>query len=354
MRPSERAPELDIPPELDALCLTATAHDVAARPLGVRIIADAIERYLEGDRDLAVRRRLAVKHAEAASIAASQALTASPDAIEARARALKEAGRALTLDPENAAGAATLVQLLAQPPSVLPAEVRLEVERAELVAMRLRNRKGIAMLSAFLLIVCAIPIAGLRSWSLWACIVVPLVAALAMTLWVLFSRDLTVPRFERRTDVVVVLGLTAVASCALTMTSSVIVPVLALAFTMGAVGASRPARRPRYLAMGLCAFLVPFVVEWLHLAPDVLPGLQFVPGGAFIPAGATTLPALATRVLLLLATCASILTPMLTVFPVLDAAAELRTQSFLHAWQLRQLAPGEPRSDSAAAVRDPP
>jgi serine/threonine-protein kinase len=341
-KPSDRAPELDVPPELDALCVNATALDPTARTLGARSMADALERFLEGDRDLAARQALAKKHAEAAAAAASEALSGGPSSIEARARALREAGRALTLDPENVAGAATLIQLLAQPPSVLPDEVRAEIERADQDAMRLRNRKGVAMIFAFLVIILTVLFFGVRSWPLMACILVPLAGALVMTVGVLVSRNLTAQRFERRTSWVVALGLLAVAACSLLGTSNLVVPVLALAFAMGAAGAARPGRRLRYMAMGLAAFLVPYLVEWLHLAPGVLPGMQFVPGGAFLRATAVEMPELPMRLLILVATCASILTPSITVFPVLDAAATLRTQSFLHAWQLRQLAPTEP------------
>jgi serine/threonine-protein kinase len=341
-RPSKRAPELDVPPELDALCEKATARDPAERGVTARDIAVAIERFLEGDRDLVARRTLAVRHAEVAAAAASEALSGGPGAISSRARALKEAGRALTLDPENIAGAATLLRLIAQPPPVLPDEVRDEVEHADREAMRLRNRKGIGILFVFLVLVLLLPpVCGVRSWPLLACVIMPIGMAFVLSVAVLVSRGLTVQRFETRTDWVVGLGLVGVACCSLVVTSCVLVPVVALTFAVGAAGAARTSRRVPYMTMGLAAFLVPFVFEWAHLAPAALPGLQFVSGGALIPATAIDLPEIPFRVLLLAATCASMLAPSLTVFPVLDAAAALRRQSFLQAWHLRQLAPME-------------
>jgi tRNA A-37 threonylcarbamoyl transferase component Bud32 len=340
--PSERAPDADVPPELDALCASATARDPARRTTSARHIADAIERFLEGDRDLAARRALGLKHAEAAAVAAREALGGGSRAIEARARALKDAGRAMTLDPENAAGAATLLQLLAQPPAVLPEEVRAEIERGDREAMRLRNRKGLGMFVVFLIGVLSLPLCGVRSWGLIACILAPLLGALALTIWVLRARDLTIERFERRTDWVVGMAFAAVACVSLGATSNVIVPVLALTFAIGAAVASRPGRRLRYMGIGLAAFLVPFLLEWSHLLPAILPGLQFVRGGAFIPASVIDLPEFPTRIIILLATCGSMVAPSFTVLPVLDAAAATRTESFLQAWHLRQLAPSEP------------
>lgn len=343
-RPSEEAPDRGAPPELDSLCERATVRDPARRDIGARELADAVERFLEGDRDLLARRKLAAAHAELASAAEQDALAEGPLANDARARALREAGRAMALDPENAAGATTLLRLVARPPSSLPDEVREEVDRADLVAMRLRNRKGIVPIALFFLLILSLPLGGDQSWPHLLCILVPLAATLALSAWVFSSsRELSVERFERRTDWVVGLGLLSVAACSVVATSLIVIPTLALAFAVGGAGAARPRRRRRYLVMSLAAFLLPFFVEWTHLAPTLLPGLTFISGGALIPLRAVGLPPLAFRALALVATCASILTPMLTVFPVLDAASELRTQSCLNAWHLRKLvAGGEP------------
>jgi hypothetical protein len=67
-----------------------------------------------------------------------------------------------------------------------------------------------------------------------------------------------------------------------------------------------------------------------------------VKSGAFIPASVVELPEFPSRIVILLATCGSMLAPSLTVLPVLDAAAATRTESFLQAWHLRQLAPSQP------------
>ncbi|MEO8550853.1 MAG: serine/threonine-protein kinase, partial [Kofleriaceae bacterium] len=50
--PAEHRPELDIAPELDALCARATSAERDLRPASAREIADAIQSYLDGDRDL--------------------------------------------------------------------------------------------------------------------------------------------------------------------------------------------------------------------------------------------------------------------------------------------------------------
>ena len=103
--------------------------------------------------------------------------------------------------------------------------------------------------------------------------------------------------------------------------------------------------------MGVAAFAVPFLIEAFHIAPSFLPGLEFQSGGAFIPPGVADLPRVPFQVLAFAATLGSIFTPMLTVFPVLDAGAALRVDSFLRAWHLRQLAPAE-REKKPSACSD--
>jgi serine/threonine-protein kinase len=55
-RPSARAPWRDVPPELDRLCVEATAGDRSARLASARALGDGVHRFLDGDRDLARRR----------------------------------------------------------------------------------------------------------------------------------------------------------------------------------------------------------------------------------------------------------------------------------------------------------
>jgi serine/threonine-protein kinase len=56
---SLRSPELAIPPELVAICERALEFDLDARWPSAREMANAIERFLEGDRDLEARRKAA-------------------------------------------------------------------------------------------------------------------------------------------------------------------------------------------------------------------------------------------------------------------------------------------------------
>jgi serine/threonine protein kinase len=104
----------DVPPELDDLCARATTAAAAERPTA-RQLADGIQAYLDGDRDSERRRELAELHAMAAEVATRE------DSHETRALAMREAGRALALDPQNTRAQFVLSRLLLEPPTAIPA-----------------------------------------------------------------------------------------------------------------------------------------------------------------------------------------------------------------------------------------
>jgi len=139
-QPSVRAPERDIPPELDALCMEACAVRVDERVGSARELGERIQRYLDGDRDLAMRRALALEHFEKARAA----LGVDPT----DAAAMREAGRALALDPELAEASALVTRLMLEPPTTTPPELEQRIAAAEAEgAKRHAGFAGLASLS---------------------------------------------------------------------------------------------------------------------------------------------------------------------------------------------------------------
>ncbi len=117
--PSKRAPSREIPPELDALCAAATHPDREQRVQSAREIAERIERFLDGDRDLAMRRDLARSH-----LARARAAFATSDSDESRRVAMREAAGALALDPALSGAAELVGRLMLEPPRETPHEVK--------------------------------------------------------------------------------------------------------------------------------------------------------------------------------------------------------------------------------------
>jgi hypothetical protein len=125
-RASLRAP--GIAPELEEICIRATATQAADRYQTVAAMREAIEHFLDGDRD--VQRRAALADGFAAE-AAEETARAEHGDDRARAAALSAVGRALALDPSHVQAQAILVQLLVQPPRRTPPEVERAVNAAE-------------------------------------------------------------------------------------------------------------------------------------------------------------------------------------------------------------------------------
>jgi serine/threonine protein kinase len=122
-RPSVRAPHREVPPELDSLCIEATEPVRDQRLASTRELSERVERYLDGDRDLAQRRKLAGEHLEQA-----RAARARGDGTAERAAAMREAGRAIALDPQNTDAAELVSRLMLEPPREVPHEVEEYLE----------------------------------------------------------------------------------------------------------------------------------------------------------------------------------------------------------------------------------
>jgi len=156
-RPSVRAPDRECPPELDAICVAATSRARDDRP-SARELAERIERYLDGDRDLALRKTLAASH-----LAAAREALDTGDGEAERAHAMREAGRAIALDPRDPAAAELVGRLMLEPPREIPREVDERVAKIEEETARGKVRTMAWVLPAFLAVIPAALLIGLRN-----------------------------------------------------------------------------------------------------------------------------------------------------------------------------------------------
>jgi serine/threonine-protein kinase len=136
-RPSQHAQGRGLPPELDELCAAATATERDQRLATARELGDRVQRFLDGDRDLARRRDLARDH-----LARAQTAFGGDDE-ELRRTAMREAAAALALDP-TLEGAASLVgRLMLDPPRTTPREVDDAIAADEIRTVRADARAGV-------------------------------------------------------------------------------------------------------------------------------------------------------------------------------------------------------------------
>ena len=171
----------DAPPELADLAKRATADDRGARVQTARELADTVQRFLDGDRDLAHRRTLAREHLERANAA-----IAKGTGEQERKLAIAAAGRALALDPENAEAGALVAQLVLHPEPLPPAQLAqgLESDAREWIT----NAAKMALWGQLVLVPCVITMFALHLNALALAIVAVLVFAavtdvLAMRGW---------------------------------------------------------------------------------------------------------------------------------------------------------------------------
>jgi eukaryotic-like serine/threonine-protein kinase len=159
-RPSVRALDRDVSPELDAICVRATAPLPADRFASARALGEAVQGYLDGDRDVALRRQLAARHLDDA-----RAALAAKDDPSARRRIMRAAGAALALDPGSHQAADLVSALLLHPPADPPPEVRAELARADAAYARRHARLAYIAFLAYVVFIPPFLWVGVRDWT---------------------------------------------------------------------------------------------------------------------------------------------------------------------------------------------
>lgn len=334
-RASVRAPQREVAPELEAICVRACAHDPRERHASARELADAVEAYLSGDRDLEMRRTLASVHLERAREAAARALVPEAPAAE-RTEALREVGRAVALDPESVGALELLVSLLTQPPREVPREVLESVEQARLDSQR-RMLPRVAFIYALSWLV-FLPIQAYLGILDWKLIAMPIAAWSLAALGVLASH-----RYFRQTQRLLLyqifVGAIAIALTSVLFGALVLLPTMAVMSTMGTILITRRDRRPLVLVCNGLALLVPTAMAWLGVHPVT----HAVEGARTLRIGLSAFAISHDGAFAILAASHVALFAIGAKFAAQyrDALTAAETKSEVQAWQLRQLVPAE-------------
>lgn len=318
-------------PELDAVSTRATTP--GALGPSAREMNEAIEAFLSGDRDAAVRRDLAREHLELARAAAARAF-ASREAFEAQAEArvvaLREVGRAVRLRPEEPAATQLLLRLITEPPPQPPPVVLAEVER-------LRQERGRGSAFAALLFgglwLVLFPVVALLIgvkhlvpvvvvWLAWA------LAEGAMLHSILVRRPVRVPWPMLAT-------MFAAAATAALSGPFVATPVIATLATMSFVLVVVRGWRYVTIALGALVVLVPAVLAWLRVFPstDIVDDVIVADGALRSSSFATTLLVLTVFHLLAVLFAAEYAARFRDRLDAVESAFLMRT------WQLTKLLP---------------
>jgi serine/threonine-protein kinase len=248
--PAQRRPDRAIAPELDALCVEALAANPSARP-SARALAERVQHYLDGDRDLARRRALAAEQ-----LARAHAAVASQDPGR-RAEAAQAAGRALALDPESGAAAQLVAQLILEPPRELPAELEAAIEDKERELDRDRSRRAV---TAYLLVFGIAPFLPLFEIQSW-----PAIVALFSSCVAIAAIALVNARVRRVPPLAIMAGSTCVAIAFSRLASPfVLTPILVCGQLLATTSNAWLQKRAWFMVLWLVATLfAPLGLEWL-------------------------------------------------------------------------------------------
>ncbi len=332
-RASVVAPDLEIPPELDAVCVKATALRPEDRYESARALHDAVERFLEGDRDVRLRAELAEQHLVQARRALAAVDGNGASAAEARRSALRQAGRALALQPDHAEAGELLASMMLAPPDEVPEEVARasrelgDREQIRLASVGLFVVLGVVGLFGLLLWV------GVRSWT-------PVLATCAPVLLTIGVLSVAPSiRFERKPYFAV---LTGILLCSAIAASSTIAGPLWLpalfATTYAAIIVSTHGLgrwRLACVAMAILSVLAPFGLEVAGLIPAhyAMHGDHAVIFADAVHYPWQALPALA------LASVANVALVSFALWRFSDGDMRSRRELQLVAWHFRQVAP---------------
>jgi serine/threonine protein kinase len=325
-RPSVRSPEREIPPELEAICVKATALEARYRYASARALHDDLQGYLEGDRDLHLRRTMSREHATRAAALAQRSREGDETS---RSLATRTVGRALALDPDNPEALATLIELLTEPPRETPAEAIEDINATERAFDRVRRKAGAVGFAAWLLFVPLMIVHGIRSMPMF------LVSTGA---W-LSASVLHVVLRQRRdgygTTALACVGAVAIGTSSLVLGPNILTPTLASIY--GVTTALAMDRRRRYLPIVLSclAIVIPVLLErtgvirasftihngsWV-VDPPMLVGPSHQNGGLF------------------LANIACVVVAGFIGISFRSLLSDVQRRAHVNAWQLRQLLP---------------
>jgi serine/threonine-protein kinase len=328
----------DVPPELDELCARATARDRDARIASAGELAEAIERFLDGDRDRALRHALSAGHVQSArkrldaarDLARTVPERPAPGLQEpAQVEATREVVRALALHPENAEAQKLLVELMVDVSGPVPPEAEAEVQ-AHVTRMRTRGARSATWGLASMLL--TFPIAvwlGVRSWLMVGMLTVVTGAAALVAVYA--------SRHGARSWQTYVLA----SLCALLVTATsfiagpfVLVPALAAVIAMYFVVHVSPEERRISLALITAGALLPYALELFGWVP---PGFSFQSGGIAIHARMVEFPPTATVTGLLYTSVGFVALPAVLAGWMHDELMDVQRQTVLRAWHLKRL-----------------
>jgi len=320
---AKRRPERAIAPELDSLCMAMVAMDPGTRPTARRV-AERVQAFLDGDRDVARRRTMANDLVWAARAAMNDGH---------RADAMRSAGRALALDAESNEAAEIVTALMLQPPDDPPPEVQEALHAADAAGISKHARTSVV---AYIVLASFLPLAfwnGIRNWG-----VILAIAASALALGGFALRLVVRPRVPAAALIIYAFGnagLMALMTRAISPWTFVPAATCIIIMSMMAYPMffSRPWILISIFVIGFCT------VIGLEVRGVISPGWEITNGSITLHGMALEIASGPTLMLLFVASVATIVMAGVLAANTYRAGRQAQQQLVMQAWHLQQLLP---------------
>lgn len=327
---------VSIPPELLTLITSCMALEPKKRPRDAGVIAHVLQRYLDADRDLELRLKLAKEHRVEATALAQRALDKAlplDESLGHRREAIREVGRALALDPTAADALRPLITLLETPPREVPEEVQASIRQRESKMLRELARHGVRGWSAYFLFAPVLIWMGVLRWDLFLLTL----AAAAIAAWGAAMKIYS--RAQRGLHPAELIAGTIFVTCfSLVFGPLLWGPMIAITVSVPWLTVCTPKQRPQVIAYAIAGLALPTLAIALGWLPQPY---AFVNGDLIVH---PTVFSFAETPTYLFAFCSALVLIAVTanaarLFRDHDDAANRGAE--LLAWQLRQLMPKE-------------
>jgi serine/threonine-protein kinase len=345
-RARQRAPQLDVPPELEAVCLKATQLDPAKRYATVRELHAAVDRVIAGERDLDLRAELATRHTQAAKQAVAQATSDTQHELDHRKTALRELGLALALIPNHRPALEALLGVMAAPLRTAPPEAEAELA-AGMAAQQRTAARGAFYVFLAMALVC-MPLTFHRAHHQWP-VELFISLSLATALFAAWGAWRRRPpgTWERVTSAA--MSFLAVGSISIMDGPLTVLPVMAAICAAGYAAISPRRERPFIIAFGVVTVLFPLLGSWFGLLPE---SFRYVKEGLLLLPLEEDFDPVETTLILAGSYAAAVVLACVVVGSVSDTVGALSRRSALQTWNLKQMLPPEAAGEPAEAKAD--
>jgi serine/threonine-protein kinase len=332
--PSERAPNAEIAPELDAICVRATRFEPVDRFPSARAMHEAIESVLAGERDAERRKELAKDLVAKGRASLSKANEGGPDAERHRSEGMRALGHAVALDPNDDSTLKVILDTVLSA-DALPPEAEAQLKTVELADRARAAWRSALMYASWLLIIPSVFVFGVRSWASVIALVAITIVAIGWAAWMGKAPERAAPRYMRTMIFINFILIACTTTC---FGPFVLAPALAgtsaAAFAIS-LRANSDTRR-MLVMLSLASVFVPFALSWFGVIPS---SYAMHDGNIEIRPVMETFPAPYILWGLALVTAAQLTLPAFLVTRAVEVLIDAERKNFAQAWRLKQLLP---------------